>query len=88
VRTRLKAPTPSPNISSLFSELSSRDVPANLAPFETRESQDIALPVPGAMNLGHFETWEGKGDEVNETAVEAKVEASKRTNPVEKPVTL
>ncbi|KAH9044392.1 hypothetical protein EDB85DRAFT_1884914 [Lactarius pseudohatsudake] len=37
--------------------------------FEARAGQDIALPVPGAMSLGHFETWEGKGTETNEIAL-------------------
>jgi hypothetical protein len=68
-----------PNISSLFSELSTRDD----STVQAREAQDIALPVPGAMNLGHFETRERKANEVNEIAVE-----DKRTNPVEKLVTL
>lgn len=56
-----------------------------------REGQDIALPVPGSMSLGHLETREnsdittreGKGNEINEVAVE-----DNRTNPVEKLVTL
>ena len=76
----------SPAISSLFSELGSRGdsaVPANLPQLEARESQDIALPVPGSMNLGSISTREAKGNEVNEVATE-----DRRTNPVEKLVTL
>ncbi|KAH9023646.1 hypothetical protein EDB84DRAFT_1564664 [Lactarius hengduanensis] len=38
--------------------------------FEARAGQDIALPVPGAMSLGHFETREGKGTETNESGVQ------------------
>ena len=72
-----------PNISGLFSELSGRDNSAVPAQFEARETQDIALPVPGNMNFGHLETREAKGNDVNEIAVE-----DKRTNPVEKLVTL
>ncbi|KAH8986697.1 hypothetical protein EDB92DRAFT_1878395 [Lactarius akahatsu] len=71
-----------PSISSLVSELGRRGDSAKNH-FEARAGQDIALPVPGAMNLGHFETREGKGTETNEIAVK-----DNRKNPVEKLVTL
>ncbi|KAH9073556.1 hypothetical protein EDB83DRAFT_81842 [Lactarius deliciosus] len=71
-----------PSISSLFSELGRRSNSAENH-FEARAGQDIALPVPGAMSLGHLETREGKGTEMNEIAVQ-----DNRKNPVEKLVTL
>ncbi|KAH9046680.1 hypothetical protein EDB84DRAFT_1465269 [Lactarius hengduanensis] len=71
-----------PSISSLFSELGRRGDSAENQ-FGARAGQDIALPVPGAMNLGHLETREGKGMETNEIAVQ-----DNRKNPVEKLVTL
>ena len=76
----------SPGISSLFSEVSTRGdsaVPENLPQLEARGGQDLALPVPGSMSLGSIETREAKGNEVNEVAIE-----DRRTNPVEKLVTL
>ena len=76
----------SPSISSLFSGLGSRAdpaVPDDLPQVEAGEIQDIALPVPGSMSLGNIETREAKGNEVNEVAIE-----DRRTNPVEKLVTL
>ena len=77
---------PIPGISSLFSELGSRAdtaVPEDLPQLEAREIPDIALPVPGSMSLGNIETREANGSEVNEVAIE-----DRRTNPVEKLVTL
>ncbi|KAH8992260.1 hypothetical protein EDB86DRAFT_1495902 [Lactarius hatsudake] len=71
-----------PSISSLFSGLDRRGNSAENQ-FEARAGQDIALPVPGAMSLGHLETREGKGTEMNEIAVQ-----DNRKNPVEKLVTL
>ncbi|KAF8267376.1 hypothetical protein EI94DRAFT_1801790 [Lactarius quietus] len=73
----------SPSVSSLFSELGSRGstVPANLPRFVARE--DDPLPLPNSMSLGSFQARGTKGNEVNEVAVE-----DRRTNPVEKLVTL
>ena len=69
-----------PNISSLFSSLDSRG-DSDSSQLEGRE--DIPIPLPSAMSLGKIEQRAAKDNEVNEVAVE-----DRRTNPVEKLVTL
>ena len=68
------------NISSLFSSLDSRG-DSDSSQLEGRDN--IPIPLPSAMSLGKIEQRAAKGNEVNEVAVE-----DRRTNPVEKLVTL